>query len=107
MMRAVPSLGFLADFNLFTCTFSRLRRRLPTSDPSMAAARLQVTGMSCDFARPLPATRLHSDRSGFDCVDRTGCGCCLTEGAPRVLVVATKVNVGFRYTRAYRSQPSG
>ena len=38
----------------------------------MAAARLQVIGMTCDFAGPMPATRLHSDRPRFDCVDRTG-----------------------------------
>ena len=67
----------------------------------MAAARLQVTGMTCDFARPLPATRLQSDRSGFDCVDRTGCGCCLTNDAPPVLRKATKVNISFRHVRFY------
>ena len=71
----------------------------------MAAARLQVIGMTCDFAGPLPATRRHSDGPGFDFHDRTGIGCCLTIAAPRVLVEAAKVNVGFRYTRLYRSQP--
>ena len=62
----------------------------------MAAARLQVTGMTCDFACPLPATRLHSDRPGFDCVDRTGLGCCSTDDASRVLRKATEVIAGFR-----------
>ena len=65
----------------------------------MAAARLQVTGMTCAFACPLPATRLHSDRPGFDCVDRTGHGFFLTRDAPRVLRKATEVITGFTYMR--------
>ena len=67
----------------------------------MAAARLQVIGMTCDFAGPMPATRLHSDRSCFDCVDLTGHGFFLTRDAPRVLRKATEVNVGFRKARVH------
>ena len=69
------------------------------ADPSIAAARLQVIGMTCDFAGPMPATRLHSDRPRFDCVDRTGHGFVLTRHAPRVLRKATEVIIGFTYMR--------
>ena len=96
----------LKRINLFTHTFSQLRRRLPMSDPSTAAARLQVIGMTCDVAGPLAATRRHSDRPGFDHLDRAGVGCCLTDDARDVMLEATKVNAGFRYARVYRSQPS-
>ena len=71
------------------------------AEPSMAAARLQVISMTCDFASSMPATRLHSDRPGFDCVDRTGHGFFLTRDAPRVLRKATEVITGFRYARVY------
>ena len=67
----------------------------------MAAARLQVIGMTCDFAGPMPATRLHSDRPRFDCVDRTGHGFFLMRDAPRVLRKATEVIIGFRCTRVH------
>ena len=70
-------------------------------DPSTAAARLQVIGMTCDLARPMTATRWHSDRPGFDCVDRTGRGCFMMRDAPRVLRKATEVITGFRYARVY------
>ena len=69
-------------FNPFAYTFYRLLRRRPMADPSIATARLQVIGMTCDFAGPMPATRLHSDRPRFDCVDRTGHGFFLTRDAP-------------------------
>ena len=64
--------------------------------PSPLTARLQVIGVTCDFASPLPATRLHSDRQGFDCVGGTGHGFFMMRDAPRVLRKATEVNVGFR-----------
>ena len=67
----------------------------------MAAARLQVIGMSCDLARSMPATRRHSDRPRFDCVDRTGHEFFLTRDAARVLRNATEVITVFRYTRVY------
>ena len=67
----------------------------------MAAARLQVTGMTCNFAGPLPATRRHSDGPCFDRLDRTGIGSCLTVDALDVLLEATEVNAGFRYARFY------
>ena len=76
------------------------------SEPSAAATRLQVLGMSCDLTGALPATRLHCDRSGFDRLDCTGTGCCLTDDAPRALLEATKVNAGFTYTRVYNVQLS-
>ena len=56
----------LRTINPFRHTFSDLRRPRAMADPSTAAARLQVLGMSCDLTGSLPATRLHSDRSGFD-----------------------------------------
>ena len=93
-------------FNLFAQRFYRLRRPRAMADPSTAAARLQVLGMSCDLTGSLPATRLHSDRSGFDRLDCTGTGCYLTDDAPRALLEATKVNAGFTYTRVHHDQPS-
>ena len=90
-----------AVINPFRHRFYSLLRRRPMADPSIATARLQVIGMTCDFAGPMPATRLHSDRPRFECVDRTGHGCCMTDDAPRVLHKATEVNVGFRYARDY------
>ena len=71
------------------------------SEPSAATARLQVIGMTCDFAGPMPATRLHSDRPGFDCVGRTGHGFFMMRDAPQVLRKATEVTTGFRYARVY------
>ena len=75
------------------------------SEPSAAAARLQVTGMSGDFAGSLPATRLHSDRPWFDSLDRTGHRFSLTDDAPRVLQKATEVIGGFRFMRVYCTYP--
>ncbi len=71
------------------------------ADPSIATARLQVIGMTCDFAGSMPATRLHSDRPRFGCIDRTGHGCFLMRDAPRVLRKATEVITGFTYTRVH------
>ena len=93
-------------FNLFTHTFSDLRRPRAMADPSTAAARLQVLGMSCDLTGSLPATRLHSDRSDFDRLDCTGTECCLTDDAPRALLEATKFNAGFTCMRVYHDPPS-
>ena len=76
------------------------------ADPSAAAARLQVLGMSCDLTGSLPATRLHSDRSGFDRLDCTGTECCLTDDAPHALLEATKFNAGFTCMRVYHDPPS-
>ena len=71
------------------------------ADPSIATARLQVIGMTCDFAGPMPATRLHSDRPGFDCVDRTGHGFFMMRDAHRVLRNPTEAITGFRYVRVH------
>ena len=71
------------------------------SDPIVAAARLQVIGMICDLACSMPATRRHSDRSGFDLLAHAGLGFFLTRDAPRVHLKATKVNAGFRCVRVY------
>ena len=94
------------SFNLFAQRFYRLRRPRAMADPSTAAARLQVLGMSCDLTGSLPATRLHSDRSGFDRLDCTGTECCLTDDAPRALLEATKFNAGFTCMRVYHDPPS-
>ena len=93
------TIGYFSYVNLFKHRFLRLRRRRPMADPSTAAARLQVIGMSCDLARSMPATRRHSDRLGFDRLARTGLGFFLTRDAPRVLRKATEVDVGFREAR--------
>ena len=93
------------EFNPFTHTIETASRSLATSEPSAATARLQVTRMSCDLAGPLPATRLLSDRLGFERLDRAGHGCCMMRDAPRVLRKVIKVNAGFRYTRMHASQP--
>ena len=82
--------------NPFAYTFYKLLRRRPMADPSTAAARLQVIDMIWDLACPMPATRRHSDRPGFDRLAHTGLGCFLTHDAPRVMHKATEVNVGFR-----------
>ena len=66
------------------------------SDPSTAAARLQVVGMTCGLAGPLPATRRHSDRPGFDHLDRTDIGCCLTDDGAHVLCGVSAANVSFK-----------
>ena len=66
------------------------------ADLSAAAARLQVIGMTCDFAGSMPATRRNSDRPGFDRLAYAGLGCFMTRDAPHVLIEATEVNVGFR-----------
>ena len=71
------------------------------SDPSAATARLQVIGMTCDFAGSLPATRLHSDMPCFERLDGAGHGCCLTRDAPRALHMVTEVIAGFTNTRIY------
>ena len=83
----------------FRHQFGRLFRRLAMSEPSTAAARLQVLGMTGDFAGLLTATTRHSDRPGFKRLDRTGCGCFLTDDAPRVLLEATEVIGGFMNVR--------
>jgi len=71
------------------------------TDPSTAAARLQVIGMICDLARSMPATRRYSDRSGFDRLAHAGLGFFLTRDAPGVHLEATQVNAGFRCVRFY------
>ena len=62
----------------------------------MATARLQVIGMTCDFAGSMPAIRRHSDRPGFDGLAHAGLGSFMMRDAPHVLLEATEVNVGFR-----------
>ena len=104
--RPREALLFNKILNPFRHTFGRLFRRLAMSEPSAAATRLQVLGMSCDLTGSFPATRLHSDRSGFDRLDCTGTGCYLTDDAPLALLEATKVNAGFTYTRVHHDQPS-
>ena len=89
----------------FTHRIETVSRLLATSEPSAATARLQVIRMSCDLAGPMPATKLLSHKPGFECLDRAGHGCCMMGDAPRVLIEATDVNVGFRYARAHGSQP--
>ena len=71
------------------------------ADPSTAAARLQVIGMSCDFAGSMPATRRHSDRPGVDRLAHAGLGYFMVRDAPHVLLEATKVNAGFSYAGVY------
>ena len=69
------------------------------SEPSTAAARLQVLGMSCDFAGPLAVTKLHSDRPGFDGLDFAGHGFLMTDDVAEELLVSAEVIAGFRFTR--------
>ena len=69
------------------------------SDPSASTARLQVLGMTCDFAGPMSATRLHSDRPGFDCVGRTGHGFFMMRDVAVELLVSAEVITGFTCTR--------
>ena len=95
----------VSHFNLFTQRIETTSRSLAMSEPSAATARLQVTRMTCDLAGPLSATRLLSDRPGFERVARAGHGLCMMRDAPRVLRKATDVNTGFRYARIHDTQP--
>ena len=71
------------------------------ADPSTAAARLQVTGLTSRLAGLLPAPKRHSDGPWVDHHDRLLYVCSLTDDAPRVLHEATEVITGFTYTRVH------
>ena len=69
------------------------------SDPIVAAARLQVTGLTCRLAGLLPATERHSDGSWVDHVGRSSHVCSFTRDGALLLVEATNANASLRYTR--------
>ena len=76
---------------------------LPThamSAPFVARARLHVIGSTCRFAGVMPAPKLHSDRPGFDRLDRLNHVCRLTSDAAHLLVSAAAVTFSLRYVRA-------
>ena len=56
-----------------------------TDLPSTPAARLQAIGSTCHLVGLLPAPKPHSDRPGFDRLDRLTLVCSLTNDARRVL----------------------
>ena len=95
LLECIALLGYVC-INPFAHTFYKLPRRFVMSEPSAAAARLQVLGMAGYFVGPLAATRRHSDRLGFDRLAHAGLGCFMMRDAPHVLLEATDVNVGFR-----------
>ena len=70
------------------------------SAPSVARARLYVIGSSCRFAGVMPAPKAHSDKPGFDRLDRLCHGCRLTSDATHLLVGAAAVTFSLRYVRA-------
>ena len=70
------------------------------SAPSMARARLHVIGSSCRFTGVMPAPKPHSDKPGFDRLDRSSHGCRLTTDAAHLLVGAAEVTFSLRYVRA-------
>ena len=70
------------------------------SAPSMARARLHVIGSTCRFTGVMPAPKPHSDKPGFDRLDRSSHGCRLTTDAAHLLVGAAEVTFSLRYVRA-------
>ena len=70
------------------------------SAPSMARARPHVIGSTCRFAGVMPAPKPHSDRPGFDRLDRLNHVCRLTSDAAHLLVGAAAVTFSLRYVRA-------
>ena len=87
----------LLFFNPFRHRIEKLLRSVAPSEPSTSTARLQVIGSSCALADPLPASRSHSHRPGFDHLDRSTHIFSLTDGVDLVLYEATKVKLGFTY----------
>ena len=76
---------------------------LPThamSAPFVARARLHVIGSTCRFAGVMPAPKPHSDRPGFDRLDRLNHVCRLTSDAAHLLVGAAAVTFSLRCVRA-------
>ena len=71
------------------------------SDPIVAAARLQVTGLTCRLVGLLPATERHSDGPWVEHLVRLLYVCSLTRDGAHFLNEATQVNAGFIYTRVY------
>ena len=63
------------------------------SAPSVAVARLQVIGTTCGLADLLPASKPHSDRPGFDSLDRSCHVSSLTVDGAHLLVGITVVDV--------------
>ena len=70
------------------------------SAPSMAIDRLHVIGSTCRFAGVMPAPKPHTDRPGFDSLDRSIHGCRLTTDVARVLVGAAEVTFSLSHVRA-------
>ncbi|MDC0525612.1 hypothetical protein OAO87_01340 [bacterium] len=70
------------------------------SAPSKARARLHVIVSTCHFAGVMPAPKPHSDRLGFDRLDRSCHGCRLTSDAAHLLVGAAAVTFSLRCVRA-------
>ena len=70
------------------------------SAPSIARARPHVIGSTCRFAGVMPAPKPHSDRPGFDRLDRLNHVCRLTSDAAHLLVGAAAVTFSLRYVRA-------
>ena len=62
----------------------------------MAVARLQVIGSTCCLAGLLPASKSHSDRPGFDGLDRSGHVCTLTVDGAHLLVGVTVVDASLK-----------
>ena len=66
----------------------------------MARARLHVIGSTCRFTGVMPAPKPHSDKPGFDSLDRSSHGCSLTSAAAHVLVGAAEVTFSLSHVRA-------
>ena len=62
----------------------------------MAVARLQVIGSTCRLAGLLPASIRHSDRPGFDHLDRSCHVCSMTRDGAHLLLGAIVVNVSLK-----------
>ena len=86
--------------NLFAHSFDRLRRRRPTSAPSVAATALQVRRSICRLARLLPAPRPCSHSPGFEHRDRSGHQCSLPHVVANLLLGSAEVNASLRNVRA-------
>ena len=98
--------GFFINVNPFTHRIQIHRAVRATSAPSVAVARLQVLGTTCRWAGMLHACIPHSDRPGFDGIDRSCHVCSLTVDGAHLLVGVTAVDVSLKNMGTSRPLPS-
>ena len=89
-------------FNPFRHRIQIHRAVRATSAPSVAVGRLQVIGTTCRLAGLLHASILHSDRPGFDDLDRSCHVSSLTVDGAHLLLGVTAVDVSLKNVGASR-----